>query len=107
MLSDDLAPIRQRLYQAANQRTETTPVWPSDLRTFLEAHDRQVTRLAAVEKAVADNQYLHQTHPVERVTDLSPRGRCPSCGYVHHPCDPIGLLEDVEAALKGEYSDAG
>ena len=57
-------------------------------------------RLAAVEAAVENNQWIRKAHGVTRANDLRPRGYCTDCGD-KHPCDPIGLLEDIEAALQG------
>lgn len=60
----------------------------------------QAARLAAVEQAVADNQWIREGHGVTRANDLRPRGYCTYDGE-KHPCSAIGLLEDIEAALKG------
>jgi hypothetical protein len=65
-----------------------------------QERDAQAARLAAVEQAIADNQWMHESHGVTRANDLRPRGYCTGCGD-KHPCDPISLLEDLEAALKG------
>jgi hypothetical protein len=76
------------------------------IANLVQVHDRwgaeeqHTARLAAVEQAVADNQWLKDIHGVTRANDLRPRGYCTSC-HDKHPCDPISLLEDIEDALVG------
>jgi len=97
----DLAAVRARLDEAA-QRSYGGECWigTTDFLALLAAYDAQAARLAAVEQAVADNQWIRSSHPVEYPEVGG--GRCPTCSYTRHPCDTISLLEDVEAALKGD-----
>ena len=78
-----------------------------DVPMLLALVDAQAARLAAVERVIADNQWIRASHGVTRANDLRPRGYCTSCGD-KHPCDSLGLLEDIEAAAgaAGEERDA-
>lgn len=76
-MAEDLAAVRQRLYQAANQSTEYTSVWPSDLFMFLQAFDTQAARLAAqqpvIDAVLALSTYSRETVDagVRRIVDVS------------------------------------
>jgi len=101
----DLAAIRARHHSWTDRSGRLVCAgahhdYPCDVAVLLEAFDAQAARLAAVEQAVADNQWMHESHAVERANVLRPRGYCAVC-HDSHPCDTISLLEDVEAALKG------
>lgn len=91
-------------YLAAGGATAREQRAAVDFRALLAAYDAQAARLAAVEQAVADNQWLKESHGVTRANEYRPRGYCTGC-HDKHPCDVISLLEDLEAALKGS-SDA-
>jgi hypothetical protein len=88
----------------ATRRRIVTDLWEllereaADLAAAESAREAATALLTAVRTVAEGHAWIRKTHTVERASQYRPRGYCTYC-HERHPCDPLALLEALEAAL--------